>query len=709
VTPVPGRFIVGEWTVSPSLHSVSGPAGEIRLEPKVMQVLVLLAEDAGQVVSKERLLQTVWADTFVGDEVLSRAISELRRAFADDAKTSGVIQTIPKGGYRLVAPVRFDPCEDAGDVSTQAGVATPTRRTWPLQLLLMGVVGGAAVLLLALAVTRPRPAPPAPTPRSVRAVPFTSFPGVEGSPSFSPDGSRVAFYWSPGGNYESRIFVRLTGNDPPQQLTDGPRDMFPSWSPDGKLIAFTRVDAAESGGLYTVAALGGPARRILSISGLREYEVCIPQPRWSPAGRELVVAIPHGQTCRLELLSLETFSQRVLTSPPASMFDDVPAFSPDGRSIAFVRHRNPFIGDLFTMPVEGGAPTRLTRDDAMIVGQLAWSPDGQIIFSSDRAGSPSLMRVAAAGGSPVPLPIGESATSPALDSSGRRLAYVNGVRDVQIFELDLTRPGDALQMIAPSSRDDVAPQISPDGRQLAFASARAGRSTDIWVANADGSNPFRLTFNDRFETGSPRWSPDGQLIAFDSSVNDMFHVFVVRAVGGSARRLTDDPSSDAVPAWSRDGRWIYFWSLRTGSSQIWKVPFAGGPAVQVTTHGGFDAFESSDGYLYYGKGEEAGSVWRMPVGGGREEPVLEHALNYGYSRCWAVVSDGIYFLAAADPVHPSVSFFSFATRQRTVIAPLPKMPKPFDATMSVSPDERRLLVALQDTKEADIMLAENPQ
>jgi Tol biopolymer transport system component/DNA-binding winged helix-turn-helix (wHTH) protein len=699
-------FSVGDWRVEPSLRTVSGVAGEIHLEPKVMQVLLELAGHAGQVVSKERLLQSVWADTFVGDEVLSRAISELRRVFGDDAKNSRVIQTIPKGGYRLVAPVRFDSRNGPGDLATQAGVATPTARTRTRRLLLVGVVGSLAVLLLALAVTRLRPTPPAPTPRFVRVVPFTSFPGVEDSPSFSPDGSRVAFHWSPGGDDKSRIFVRLTSNDPPQPLTDGPRDMFPSWSPDGRLIAFTRLNAAESG-LYTVPALGGPVRKVLSISTVRE-ELCIPQPRWSPAGKQLIFAIQVGETCRVELLSLETFSQRVLTLPPASMFDDVPAFSPDGGSIAFVRHRRYFNSDLYTMPVEGGTPTRLTSDDAAVVGQLAWSPDGQIIFSSDRAGSASLLRVPAAGGSPVPLPVfGESASAPALDGSGRRLAYVKTVRHIQIFELDLTRPGDPPHAIAPSSRDDVAPQISPDGRQLAFASARAGLQTDIWVANADGSNPYRLTFNDRFVTGSPRWSPDGQFIAFDSSVNGTQDIFVVRAVGGSARRLTDDPSDDVIPAWSRDGRWIYFCSLRTGSSQIWRMPWHGGPAVQVTTHGGFDAFESSDGYLYYGK-EEA-SVWRVPVDGGREEPVLEHALNYEYSRCWAVVGHGIYFLTTADSEHPAVSFFSFTTHQRTAIAPLPKMPAAFDATMSVSPDGRRLLVALQDTNDADIMLAENPQ
>ena len=100
-------FRIGEsHQVEPSLNSVTGPAGTVRLEPKVMQVLVLLAAHAGQVVAKERLIHTVWPDTFVTDDVLTRAISELRRLFGDDAKESRFIQTIPKSGYRLIARVR---------------------------------------------------------------------------------------------------------------------------------------------------------------------------------------------------------------------------------------------------------------------------------------------------------------------------------------------------------------------------------------------------------------------------------------------------------------------------------------------------------------------------------------------------------------------------------------------------------------------------
>ena len=106
-------FRVGEsHYVEPSLNSVTGPAGIIRLEPKIMQVLVCLAAHAGQVVPKERLMRTVWPDTFVGDDVLTRSISELRRVFGDDVKEARFIQTIPKSGYRLIAGVSSNAVQD---------------------------------------------------------------------------------------------------------------------------------------------------------------------------------------------------------------------------------------------------------------------------------------------------------------------------------------------------------------------------------------------------------------------------------------------------------------------------------------------------------------------------------------------------------------------------------------------------------------------
>jgi TolB-like protein/DNA-binding winged helix-turn-helix (wHTH) protein len=99
------KFQLGEWLVQPELNELSSNGKTLRVEPKVMEVLVCLATRAGEVVAKETLLQTVWHDRFVTDEVLTTTMSELRKALGDDAKHPRFIQTIPRNGYRLIAAV----------------------------------------------------------------------------------------------------------------------------------------------------------------------------------------------------------------------------------------------------------------------------------------------------------------------------------------------------------------------------------------------------------------------------------------------------------------------------------------------------------------------------------------------------------------------------------------------------------------------------
>lgn len=100
-----GSFSVGDWTVAPELNSLERDGQTVHVEPKIMQVLVTLAEHPGEVVSKEQIFHRVWPETFVSDEVLTRSVSELRKVFEDNPREPTYIQTIPKGGYRLLAPV----------------------------------------------------------------------------------------------------------------------------------------------------------------------------------------------------------------------------------------------------------------------------------------------------------------------------------------------------------------------------------------------------------------------------------------------------------------------------------------------------------------------------------------------------------------------------------------------------------------------------
>jgi DNA-binding winged helix-turn-helix (wHTH) protein len=278
---VNGNFRVGEFLVEPQINSITGAKKTLRIEPKVMQVLVCLAEHAGEVLLKEKLIQSVWSDTFVTDDVLTRSISELRKVFEDDAKDSRFIQTIPRSGYRLIAPVsdvEVKRSEDSeyppavGDVipGAPAQRRLPGRRLiWIASVSVLVIAG--SVLLYLLRDTSKSSLP------ALRVVPFTSLPGEEISPAFSPDGSQIAFSWGPGGPaYE--IYVKLVGEGGPRQLThSGKFNFSPIWSPNGQQIAFVRRTENEAA-LFTISAYGEQERRLLSFSQRGEGKISFESP-----------------------------------------------------------------------------------------------------------------------------------------------------------------------------------------------------------------------------------------------------------------------------------------------------------------------------------------------------------------------------------------------------------------------------------------------
>jgi len=143
--------------------------------------------------------------------------------------------------------------------------------------------------------------------------------------------------------------------------------------------------------------------------------------------------------------------------------------------------------------------------------------------------------------------------------------------------------------------------------------------------------------------GTPRWSPDGRWIAFDSRGGGRSDISVIAADGGAPRRLMSELSDVKMPAWSHDGKWIYFVFDRSGSEQLWKMPALGGAPAQLTRGGSWEGLPSPDGKLVYFVRRDGGGIWSVPVEGGAEKPVqgLEKAVRI--SRCWGVLKEGIYF------------------------------------------------------------------
>jgi len=210
---------------------------------------------------------------------------------------------------------------------------------------------------------------------------------------------------------------------------------------------------------------------------------------------------------------------------------------------------------------------------------------------------------------------------------------------------------------------------------------------------------------------TPRWSPDGRRIAFDSNAEGgEFDIWVIGVDGGKPVRMTTHPANDGDPSWSHDGRWIYFDSVRTGEQQVWKMPADGGEAIQLTRDGGYAPLESPDGrFLYYTKDLWHTSLWKVPLAGGQTTKVLEGLSAY---INLAIVEKGIYFV----PVHDAASGYSiqFLDFQTNKIKQIASFDRPIgsghlgdDGGLAISPDGRWIPYTQVDQGGAELRLVEN--
>jgi len=600
------------------------------------------------------------------------------------------------------------PYSFAGRQVERGGVKPPLRRGAPLALAgtaLIAVIAGAVWFRFLRPVLK------------VAAPPTYSFlsnhpPGLrEQAARFSPDGSQIAFSWDGGKEYNWNIYVKRIGKGEPLRLTTGPaQDDTPTWSPDGRYIAFCRHSENErEDGIYVVPAQGGPERRLHTPS-LSNWWLLGVGLDWSPDGKYL--AYVDGRTNRdaqtIFLLAVDNPKDiRPLTTSAGLTAELDPRFSPDGQTVAFKGLAPEDVDDIFLVRLAGGEPKRLTFDNERTFG-LDWTPDGAyIVFSSDRLGGRArLWKVRASGGQPEPLSVGLGfATSPALSRVGHRLVYTQWEINHNIWRYEVPRTTGAsappTKLIA-STGANAAPQFSPDGKRVAFESTRSG-SREIWVCDSDGSNPRRVTFFGGPEARRPRWSPDGREIAFEARGGGRHcAIYVVSVKGGRPRRLITDAPDERAASWSKDGKWIYFSSDKTGDRQVWKVPPQGGHAVQVTKKSGDEAFESPDGKtLYYMKDFDVRGFCKVPVEGGEETLVLERLGWRFLVYHWGLTDEGIYFYNGRTQ---DIEFFSFATRKITQIA---KPARRGVEGLAVSPDGRWILLALEDQDTINVMLVDN--
>ena len=559
----------------------------VTLAPKTFDLLTLLVKSNGHLLSKSELMASLWPETFVEEANLSFQISALRKFLGEEG--TEWIETVPKHGYRFKVEVKSPPRQEAEPASRDKVHLPRWQKPWVLGV---GLAAGFAITLVMIAVMRQPTRSSSESELPSSAVPLTAFPGIQGQPSLSPDGSQVAFTWNGADESNFDIYVKLVGPGEPVRLTtNSARDYCPAWSPDGRQIAFLRFVNRERAMLFVVPALGGLERKVVDLQLPVVFHESVLS--WAPDSKHIVAGtrFHQGEPWGTWLVPVEGgLPERLTTAGTQLPFDSSPALSPDGKFLAFVRILTANSREIWIRSSNGDIRQVTSENNAIL--SLAWMDNRRIVYTAGQ--TQRRIRVVEPGSSKPPEnpAIGEGAVSVSIARNGN-LVYARQQNDINLWRFDLAAASVSEQRLAPSTYQNWTPAYSHDGKRIAFASTRSGLE-EIWVSGADGSHPVQVTRMGSGHTANPRWSPDDNSLIFNSWT-PRSELYSIDLSDGSVKRLTSDPADEVEPSWSRDGKWLYCGSNRIGRLEIYRVSANGGSLVQITRNGGLHAEESLAG------------------------------------------------------------------------------------------------------------------
>ena len=642
---------------------------EVALPPRVLGVLELLIDRAGQVVARQDLLDAVWKDAFVTDTSLAEAVSFLRQALGDDPQSPRYIQTVHRRGYRFVAPVLgSDPNPDprapdwgrtpdthlAASSSARAVSATSTAVkpsiAWQLLPWSVAVLCAAAAIAAVwrLRTAQPEPDPPPIARFELSPAAGTSFDTRAPALAVSADGGTLA--WSACakdgsgcGLYVRRVdrleAARLPGSDgasapffspdgrwigffadgklkkiaaaggSPAILADAPVPGGAAWSADGRIV----FSGTPAGGLSVVPDQGGAVSGLTS-PRIERGELRHVNPAWLPAGALLF-----------------TIAASPLSDAPGELAVK-PARATDWQILRAGVTRAVLAGPGYLLLSAGSDLQAATFDERT----LALTGEADSVLASVTGGD-GIAHFATAGGTLV------AATSPAK----RTMAWSDEAN---------------ASVLAPLS--SIA--IAPDARRVAGIIAD-GSGSDVWVADLPSGALTRLTYGGW--NVSPAWSPDGARIFFASRTGGPYGVASRAVDGRESARIIPSGATHAFPSSiAGDGRIAITTVTRAGHTAAAILPAAGGAPV-ILDSGPFDESSpaiSADGRWVALESDESGRtevVARAVDGGAR----IAISSGGGTRPRWSADGRSIYFVAGGQVIRAAVDLDARAVRTRETV------------------------------------------
>jgi DNA-binding winged helix-turn-helix (wHTH) protein/Tol biopolymer transport system component len=629
-----GRVRFGEYELDSQSGRLLRDGRPVKIQPQPLRVLGVLVQRPGEIVTREELHSRIWDEaTFVEfDQGLNYCIRQIRLALRDDASKPVYIETLPKQGYRFIAPITAnghasDSVLTAAETkvdqippsSPVTPVAPPPSKQIPWKIL--GTAIAVMVLAaagIALGVMR-RPAANQP----LIYTQITSFTDAVVWPTLSPDGRMVAFYRGGLTMFTAdQIYVKMLPNGEPVQLTHDPRQKYNlAFSPDGSQIAYTVMEKGWH--TYTVSVLGGDSKLFLpnaaGLSWLDQHhllfsefktgvhlgivtagedrsehrEIYFPAEErmmahysyLSPDRKWVLLAEmnPQWQPCRLVPFSGDSSSGSSSgtsggrqVGPPGSCTST--AWSPDGNWMYFAvavngkRH-------LWRQRFPDGQPEQITSGLTEEDG-LAVAPDGRSLITSMSTKQNAVWIHDLSGDRALSTEGYADLTPPRFSMDGKRLYYLlrrdSPEAPDELWRADLDSGSSEVVVPGGSMREY---DISDDEKEVVFTTQTAGQSTELWLAPLDRSAPPRR-IGDTGEV-EPHFGPDGRVV-FRLTEGNTFYLAGMGRDGSGRAKIFPSPILDILGI-SRDRRFAILGvpaATPAGGQEI-AVPIEGGPARKV--------------------------------------------------------------------------------------------------------------------------------
>jgi len=488
-------------------------------------------------------------------------------------------------------------------------LATPPRRWSPWRIFAAACV--VAVIALFLVVGGRWKGSGTALHTSLSQVTFAG--GIEEYPAWSPDGKALLYAGEVG--KIRKIFRKDLASGHDSQLTRGDSDeLQPAWSPDGKQVAFVRAHQPDvklqPGDVFGMFQEGDVW--VLDLASGEETKLVENafNPAYSPDGQHIAVDASWAGPSRIWVLDRQGHNpQQVTTDTSEEVAHLAPTWSPDGKKIVFQNlARTKF--DIRVVNLDSKQMNWITNDFRINI-RPSWSPSGRFIyFSSDRSGGINIWRA----------PVKADGT-------------LNG----------------SLQQVTTGAGQDVEVAVSPDSKRLAYATLR--QNADIWrlpVSPQTGltnGTPEAVISTTR-EDSRGAWSPDGNMVAFNSDRAGDMNVWLFTLADSNTRLLTTGHGGDFQPNWSPDEKRIAFFSSRSGSPNIWEVDIGSGLLNRLTSNSGVNVnpFYSPDGKLIAYQSDQSGrlEVWVMNVDGSNPRRLTNVGITGHFMR-WTADGSGIVF------------------------------------------------------------------